>query len=172
VQAATNEVPERSELPMMLYVHGTIVLLVLVTYRDSRAMIVCCLPLTLATFLGYWFMKALDIGLTVATPPVTVLAVMIDLLVPRRRPVRAPLRSLGPDGIQTPVRRVAGALVGTKRLHDPDLAGEGARASCTPSPRTAGRPCCSRRPGTTARGGASARRSVPARASCGSPAGG
>jgi predicted RND superfamily exporter protein len=79
VQAATNEVLEATELPMMLYVYLTIVALVLVTYRDWRAMVACCLPLTLATFLGYWFMKALDIGLTVATLPVMVLAVGIGV---------------------------------------------------------------------------------------------
>lgn len=79
VQAATNEVVEHSELPMMLYVYLTILLLVFLVYRDWRAMIACCLPLTLATFLGYWFMKALDIGLTVATLPVMVLAVGIGV---------------------------------------------------------------------------------------------
>ena len=79
VQAATNEVLEATELPMMLYVYGTIIALVLLTYRDWRAMIACCLPLTLATFLGYWFMKELDIGLTVATLPVMVLAVGIGV---------------------------------------------------------------------------------------------
>jgi predicted RND superfamily exporter protein len=79
VQAATNEVVESSELPMMLYVYLTIVLLVFLVYRDWRAMISCCLPLTLATFLGYWFMKELDIGLTVATLPVMVLAVGIGV---------------------------------------------------------------------------------------------
>ena len=42
-------------------------------------MIACCVPLTLATFLGYWFMKSLDIGLTVATLPVMVLAVGIGV---------------------------------------------------------------------------------------------
>jgi predicted RND superfamily exporter protein len=42
-------------------------------------MVACCLPLTLATFLGYWFMKELDIGLTVATLPVMVLAVGIGV---------------------------------------------------------------------------------------------
>jgi hypothetical protein len=36
-------------------------------------------PLTVATFLGYWFMKTLDIGLTVATLPVMVLAVGIGV---------------------------------------------------------------------------------------------
>jgi hypothetical protein len=79
VQAATNEVVETSELPMMLYVYLTILVLVFVVYRDWRAMLACCLPLTLATFLGYWFMKGLDIGLTVATLPVMVLAVGIGV---------------------------------------------------------------------------------------------
>jgi predicted RND superfamily exporter protein len=79
VQAATNEVLAQSELPMMLYVYAAIVALVLVTYRDWRAMVACCLPLTLATFLGYWFMKELEIGLTVATLPVMVLAVGIGV---------------------------------------------------------------------------------------------
>ncbi|MCC7325780.1 MAG: RND family transporter [Burkholderiales bacterium] len=79
VQAATNEVLETTELKMMLYVYLTIVALVFFTYRDWRAMVACCLPLTLATLLGYWFMKALDIGLTVATLPVMVLAVGIGV---------------------------------------------------------------------------------------------
>ncbi len=79
VQAATNEVLETTELPMMLYVYATIIVLVLLTYRDWRAMVACCVPLTLATFLGYWFMKELDIGLTVATLPVMVLAVGIGV---------------------------------------------------------------------------------------------
>ena len=79
VQAATNDVIEHAELPMMLYVYLTIVALVFLVYRDWRAMVACCLPLTLATFLGYWFMKALDIGLTVATLPVMVLAVGIGV---------------------------------------------------------------------------------------------
>jgi hypothetical protein len=79
VQAATNEVLEASELPMMLYVYATILVLVFLTYRDWRAVVACCLPLTLATFVGYWFMKVLDIGLTVATLPVMVLAVGIGV---------------------------------------------------------------------------------------------
>jgi predicted RND superfamily exporter protein len=79
VQAATNEALERSELPMMLYAYASIVLLVLLTYRDWRAVICCCLPLTMATFFGYWFMKELEIGLKVATLPVMVLAVGIGV---------------------------------------------------------------------------------------------
>ena len=60
---------------MMVYVYVAIILLVFVTYRDWRATICCCVPLTMATFLGYWFMKELEIGLKVATMPVMVLAV-------------------------------------------------------------------------------------------------
>ena len=79
VLAATNEEVEARELPMMLYVYAAIIVLVLLAYRDWRAMLACCLPLTVATFLGYWFMKSLDIGLTVATLPVMVLATGIGV---------------------------------------------------------------------------------------------
>jgi predicted RND superfamily exporter protein len=79
VQAATNEVLETSELPMMLYVYAAILVLVFLVYRDWRAMVACCLPLTVATWIGYWFMKRLEIGLTVATLPVMVLAVGIGV---------------------------------------------------------------------------------------------
>lgn len=79
VQAATNEVLEASEMPMMLYVYAAILILVFLVYRDWRAMIACCLPLTVATWIGYWFMKELEIGLTVATLPVMVLAVGIGV---------------------------------------------------------------------------------------------
>ncbi len=79
VQAAINEAVGKSEVPMILYVYATILVLVLLTYRDFRAVLACCFPLTVGTFLGYWFMKALDIGLTVATLPVMVLAVGIGV---------------------------------------------------------------------------------------------
>ena len=79
VLAATNEVLEKSELPMMLWVYAAIAVLVFLAYRDLRAVVACCLPLTVATFVGYWFMKELEIGLTVATLPVMVLAVGIGV---------------------------------------------------------------------------------------------
>ena len=79
VLAATNEEVGSRELPMMLYVYAAIMTLVLIAYRDWRAMLACCVPLTLATFLGYWFMRTLDIGLTVATLPVMVLATGIGV---------------------------------------------------------------------------------------------
>jgi len=79
VLAAVNDEVERSEVPMMLYVYGAIILLVALVYRDFRAVLACCLPLTVGTFIGYWFMKSLNIGLTVATLPVMVLAVGIGV---------------------------------------------------------------------------------------------
>jgi uncharacterized protein len=79
VLAAINDEVEKSELPMMLYVYLAIVLLVFAVYRDFRAVLACCLPLTIGTFIGYWFMKANQIGLTVATLPVMVLAVGIGV---------------------------------------------------------------------------------------------
>ncbi len=79
VLAAINDEVEHSELPMMLYVYAAIVILVFLVYRDWRAVLACCLPLTVGTFIGYWFMKELHIGLTVATLPVMVLAVGIGV---------------------------------------------------------------------------------------------
>jgi len=79
VEAATNEVLASEELPMLLYVFGAILLLVFLAYRDWRAMLACCLPLTVATYIGYAFMKLLDIGLTVATLPVMVLSVGVGV---------------------------------------------------------------------------------------------
>ncbi|MDR3438749.1 MMPL family transporter [Telmatospirillum sp.] len=79
VLAAVNDEVAKSETPMLLYVYAAIVLLVFTVYRDLRAVVACCLPLTVATFIGYWFMKELRIGLTVATLPVMVLAVGIGV---------------------------------------------------------------------------------------------
>ncbi|MGJ7498012.1 efflux RND transporter permease subunit [Variovorax sp. RT4R15] len=79
VLAAIDDEVEKSELPMMLYVYAAIVALVFLVYRDLRAVVACCLPLTVGTFIGYWFMKELQIGLTVATLPVMVLAVGIGV---------------------------------------------------------------------------------------------
>ncbi|WP_078201205.1 efflux RND transporter permease subunit [Cupriavidus necator] len=79
ILAAVNDEVERSELPMLLYVYAAIVILVFVVYRDFRAVLACCLPLTLGTYIGYWFMKEFEIGLTVATLPVMVLATGIGV---------------------------------------------------------------------------------------------
>jgi predicted RND superfamily exporter protein/photosystem II stability/assembly factor-like uncharacterized protein len=75
VLAAINEELEAKELMMLVWVYLAVILLVFVTHRDWRATLCCCAPLTVATALGYWFMKEFGIGLKVATMPVMVLAV-------------------------------------------------------------------------------------------------
>lgn len=77
--AATNEVISENELPMLLYVFAAIIVLVGLAYRDWRAIVCCCAPLLVATFMGYWFMTALGIGLKASTLPVLVLAVGIGV---------------------------------------------------------------------------------------------
>lgn len=79
LQAAVNEVLETSELPMLGYVYATIAALVALAYRRWSAVVACCVPLTIATCLGYWFLQGQDIGLTVATLPVMVLATGIGV---------------------------------------------------------------------------------------------
>ena len=79
VQAAIDETVQASELPMLLYVYAAIAMFVALAFRDWRAVVACCLPLTVGTFVGYAFMKATGIGLTVATLPVMVLAAGIGV---------------------------------------------------------------------------------------------
>ncbi len=79
IAAAVNEEIHVQELPMTLIVYGVIILLVIVTFFDWRATLCCTVPLTFATFLGYWFMYVMGIGLKVSTLPVMVLAVGIGV---------------------------------------------------------------------------------------------
>ncbi|WOF72618.1 MMPL family transporter [Parvibaculaceae bacterium PLY_AMNH_Bact1] len=79
VIAATNQVVEASEAPLLIYVFLTIIILVLIAYVDWRAIICCCVPLLLATSLGYVFMVVFGIGLKVTTLPVLVLATGIGV---------------------------------------------------------------------------------------------
>lgn len=79
IMAATNDVIAANELPMLFWVYLAIIVLVWLAYRDWRAVVCCCMPLLLATLLGYWFMTALNIGLKVSTLPVLVLATGIGV---------------------------------------------------------------------------------------------
>ena len=79
IQHATNEIIEKSEIPMMVIVYVVIFILVFGTYLDWRATICCTVPLTFATMLGYAFMDLMQIGLKVSTLPVMVLAVGIGV---------------------------------------------------------------------------------------------
>jgi predicted RND superfamily exporter protein len=70
----------RQSMPLALgLVFAVIVVLVFVAYRDWRAVICCVLPIAIVTGLGLSLMSWLEIGLTVATLPVLVLAVGIGV---------------------------------------------------------------------------------------------
>jgi len=79
VTAATNEVVERAELPMLLYVYGVVIFLVLLTYREWRGALCCVLPLVLSTLIGNWFLTAAGIGLKISTLPVLAIAVGVGV---------------------------------------------------------------------------------------------
>lgn len=79
VAAAVNKTIHEWEAPSIILVYIAVILLTYLTYFDWRATLCCCLPLTYATFIGYWFMMELDIGLKVATLPVIVLVVGVGV---------------------------------------------------------------------------------------------
>ncbi len=79
VIAAVNQELEAQEFRALAFVYLVILILVFATYRDWRAALVCTSPLTMATFIGYWFMTSLGIGLTLSTLPVLVLAVGVGV---------------------------------------------------------------------------------------------
>jgi uncharacterized protein len=79
VTAAVNETIAAYELPTTALVYIAVIILTFFTYFDWRATLCCCLPLTYATFFGYWFMLQLGIGLKVSTLPVIVLVVGVGI---------------------------------------------------------------------------------------------
>jgi uncharacterized protein len=79
VTAAVNETVHAYELPSVLIVYAIVIFLTYITYFDWRAAVGCCLPLTYATFFGYYFMLQLEIGLKVSTLPVIVLVVGLGI---------------------------------------------------------------------------------------------
>ncbi|MDO8288469.1 MAG: MMPL family transporter [Parvibaculum sp.] len=117
IMAATNDVIAENEFPMLFWVYIAIISLVLLAYRDWRAVICCCMPLLLATFLGYWFMTALDIGLKVSTLPVLVLATGIGVdyafyIYSRMKLLRAEGMSVG-EAYATALQQIGVAVVVT-----------------------------------------------------------
>jgi len=79
VMAATNEVVEGKELPVILWVYAVIVVLVLTSYRSFAALLVICIPLFMVSIFANALMAVLGIGLKVATLPVVALAVGIGV---------------------------------------------------------------------------------------------
>ena len=79
VMAATNEVVEGKELPVILWVYVVIVVLVLTSYRSLAALLAICIPLFMVSIFANALMAVLGIGLKVATLPVVSLAVGIGV---------------------------------------------------------------------------------------------
>ena len=79
VMAATNEVVESAQFPMVTWLYIAIVLLCLVSFRSWRATVCVVLPLVIVSDLAYALMVYLQIGLKTSTLPVVALGVGIGV---------------------------------------------------------------------------------------------
>ncbi len=79
VLAAINDAVREALYTAPLLVFGVIAILVFAAFRDWRAVPCCIAPLALANALGLWLLSWLEIGLTVTTLPVFVLAAGIGV---------------------------------------------------------------------------------------------
>ena len=79
VMAATNEEVEASQMPILLYVYGAVILFCLIAFRSIRAVICILLPLALVSLMGYALMAIMGIGLKVNTLPIVALGVGVGV---------------------------------------------------------------------------------------------
>ena len=79
VMAATNEVVQAAQFPIVLWVFGAVIALCLITFRSLRATLCIVLPLAIVSYLGYALMVYLQIGLKTSTLPVVALGVGIGV---------------------------------------------------------------------------------------------
>ncbi|MDY0012056.1 MAG: MMPL family transporter [Rhodocyclaceae bacterium] len=79
IEAVTNIVVRQSNLSMMLYVYGAVVLLCFITFRSWRAVLVAVIPLVVTSVMCEALMVKLGIGMKVATLPVVALGVGIGV---------------------------------------------------------------------------------------------
>ncbi len=79
VMAATNEVVQAAQTPILLWVFGAVIALCLITFRSIRATLCIVLPLSIVSYLTYALMVYLDIGLKTSTLPVVALGVGIGV---------------------------------------------------------------------------------------------
>jgi len=79
VMAATNEVVQAAQFPIVAWVFGAITVLCLATFRSLRATLCIVLPLAIVSALGYALMVYLRIGLKTSTLPVVALGVGIGV---------------------------------------------------------------------------------------------
>jgi uncharacterized protein len=79
VMAATNEVVEAAQDPMVMWVYAVTVTLCVISFRSWRGAICVIVPLVLVSYLGYAMKYYLDIGLKTSTLPVIALGVGIGV---------------------------------------------------------------------------------------------
>ncbi len=79
VMAATNQVVEATQFPIVLWVYAAVVTLCLVTFRSLRVTFCIIVPLSLVSVLCYALMSLLGIGLKVNTLPVAALGVGVGV---------------------------------------------------------------------------------------------
>ncbi|MEN8720829.1 MAG: MMPL family transporter [Oceanococcaceae bacterium] len=79
VMGATNQVIAAKEKPVLFWVYLAVGLMCWLSYRTAGSLICVLTPLAIVSFLAYALMAHLDIGLKVATLPVTALAVGIGI---------------------------------------------------------------------------------------------
>ena len=79
VMAATNEVVESAQFPMVFWLYAAIIALCLVSFRSWRATVCVVLPLVIVSQLAYALMVYLQIGLKTSTLPVVALGVGIGV---------------------------------------------------------------------------------------------
>ena len=79
VMAATNEVVESAQFPMVMWLYIAIIALCLISFRSWRATVCVVLPLVIVSDLAYALMVYLQIGLKTSTLPVVALGVGIGV---------------------------------------------------------------------------------------------
>jgi predicted RND superfamily exporter protein len=79
VMAATNEVVQAAQFPILLWVFGAVIGLCLLTFRTWKATLCIVIPLALVSWLAYVVMVYLQIGLKTSTLPVVALGVGIGV---------------------------------------------------------------------------------------------
>jgi len=79
VMAATNEVIEAAQFPMILWLYAAIIALCMISFRSWRATVCVVLPLIIVSDLAYALMVYLEIGLKTSTLPVVALGVGIGV---------------------------------------------------------------------------------------------
>ena len=79
VMAATNEVVEAAQFPMVMWLYIAIIVLCLISFRSWRATVCVVLPLIIVSDLAYALMVYLQIGLKTSTLPVVALGVGIGV---------------------------------------------------------------------------------------------